>query len=75
MRQIFGALSFDRCRRLICPAKIPLMKYKEHDRYDKIKTEHEDFIEKIVDELLTGNPEQALKRLESSGYDLEDLRV
>ena len=51
------------------------MSAKEKERYVKIKTEHEDFIEKIVDELLTGDPDHALRRLENAGYDLDDLRA
>jgi len=51
------------------------MTVKQKARYEKIKNEHEDFIEGIVDELLNGDPDHALRRLESAGYDLEDLRA
>jgi len=51
------------------------MTVKQKARYEKIKNEYEDFIEGIVDELLNGDPDHALRRLESAGYDLEDLRA
>jgi hypothetical protein len=57
------------------PAKIIGMNPKNKEHYVKIKTEHEDFIEGIVDELLTGDPDRALRRLEGAGYDLDDLRA
>jgi hypothetical protein len=35
--------------------------------------DREAFMEKIVSDLLTGDADQALKRLEGAGYVLEDL--
>ena len=76
-RLSIGAFGLDARRWSQCPAKILFtsMTVKQKARYEKIKNEYEDFIEGIVDELLNGDPDHALRRLESAGYDLEDLRA
>ena len=46
----------------LAPAKDMLQEYLDREA----------FMEKIIDDLLTGDADQALKRLEVAGYILED---
>ena len=44
-----------------------------HENQNQPRDDHEYLIEEIIDELLHGDPDRALRRLEGAGLELEDL--